>query len=114
MVTLDFAGPTHASPLSVLSRKRFSAAARALCMRIAQRETCREQVLLVEIQDSPVEQLEASRIDEDLGASRGFEDLIGLARRGVPLKYVAETRAAPGLYFDTKAATVKTVLLELP
>ena len=62
--------------------KRFAAAARALRVRVLQRETGGHQVVLVEIEHGAVEQLQAARIDEDLRAA-GPSNTWSVSRAGV-------------------------------
>src|SRR5687767_7879596 len=82
-------------------------------MRILQGKAGRHQIVLVEIEHRAVEQLQAARIDEYLGAVGAFEHQIGVARAGVPRKGVAEARAAAGLDGNAQAAFGLLVLLEL-
>src|SRR5688500_5154713 len=96
-----------------LRRKALSAATRRFRVRIFQGETRGQQVVLVEVEHRAVEQLVALRIDEHLRAVRAFEHLIGIARRAIPRKHVAETRAAAGLHGDAQAALGLLIFLEL-
>ena len=73
-------------------------------MRVLQGETRGQQVVLVKIQNRPVQQFEAARIDEHLRAVGALEHLIVVFRRRVPRKRIAEARTAAGLDGDAKTA----------
>ena len=79
-------GSVTALTLARLRRKAFPAPARALRVRVLQREARRQQVALVEVEHRAVEQLQTARVDEDLRAAGAFEDVVGRARCASQLK----------------------------
>src|SRR6476659_9789574 len=74
-------------------------------MRIPERETGGHQVVLIKVEHGAVQQLQAARIDEYLGAVRTFEHLIALPGAAIPRERVAETRTAAGLHRNAETAT---------
>src|SRR5688572_28480490 len=82
-------------------------------MWVLQGETGREQVALVEIEDGAVEQLQAARIDEHLGAVRSFEHFVVPFRRLIKGERVGKTRTAARLDGDAKATPGLALLAQL-
>src|SRR5262245_28941903 len=82
-------------------------------MRILQRKTRRQQVVLVEVEHRAVEQLQAARIDEDLRAIGAYEHQVGIPGVLIPRKRVAEPRAAARLHGDPETAAGLLLLEQL-
>src|SRR4030095_15957784 len=82
-------------------------------MWIPKRERCRQEVVLVEVENRAVEGPQALRVHEYLCAAGAFEDVIGLSRGIVPGELITVARTPAGFHGDAKSTGGSLLFLEL-